>query len=488
MNYTNLTQLINQDCYIVAPNGKIVTAELLRALKNYYKKEIYQALDGTTVGKVAVIWSNNLDVIYPSMLAIWELGMTISVHDFNLEIANHPSFSNFFKHIDLIIGSSPDAPKAMPHLPHVESLETVMNYPAYQNGLDVDCVSCLVSLETHPDQTYVLDQPINENTVAVLTHTSGTTGDPKVITTTHGVGIGLVRKNIELFDFLPNDKFMHHKTLHHGALFLNYAVPAFSVSPHHHWVVTKINETTTSDGVVNFLNRCLTKCREDHITKWLVAYNWIRLMHLCQSIDLPSTSFITVMGPDQPRLREIFKQVRFQKLYNNFGCQEIGTLFVSCTSADTVDSYQSNFFNRFNDLVDIKIEPKQFLVKFKQQHEYRVIGDVLSLEKNGIRWLGRNTILEKDQSSIDIIQVNKFLEQYLDKINFSLVPDYQLGQMYLALINNDKPVVLDNLNQTLVDTFGSHCTISKIENFNFDSVMQGLKPSQPVLIHFFRQF
>jgi hypothetical protein len=487
MIYTNLSQIIRQDCYIVAPNGRVVTAEVLRALKNYYKKEIYQAFNGKTVGKVGLVWSNNLDVIYPSMLAIWELGMAISVHDFNLETVRHPSFSNFYKHIDLVIGASPSAPLALPNIPHIECLETVMNYPSYSNDLEDDHISCLVSLDSHPDQSYTLDQPIDENTIAVVTHTSGTTGDPKVITTSHCDSIELVKKNIEIFDFLDSDKFMHHKTLHHGALFLNYAVPAFVISKHHHWVMPKSYETRSTDVIINFLNRCLKKCQDDRITKWLVAYDWVKLLKQCADIDLPNTSLITVIGPTQSDLKEIFKRVRFHRLYNNFGCQELGTLFVSCTSADTVDNYQPNFFNRYNDLVDIKIEPRNFLVKFKSQQEYRIVGDILTKDQNGIHWLGRNTVLEKDHNEIDIAQVSKCIRQYLGDINFSLVPDYELGQMYLALVNNTKKISLSELNQELINNFGNHCTISKLENFKFDSVMQGIKPSQPVLIYFFRQ-
>jgi hypothetical protein len=70
----NLADLIRKDCYIVCPNGRTVSSEYLRTLKNFYKQKIYQGLDGKTVGRVVVIWSNSLDVILPAVQAVWELG------------------------------------------------------------------------------------------------------------------------------------------------------------------------------------------------------------------------------------------------------------------------------------------------------------------------------------------------------------------------------------------------------------------------------
>jgi hypothetical protein len=478
----NPNDLIRKDCYIVAPNGRIINAELLRTLKNYYKKNIYDSLHGQTVEKVVLIWSNNLDVIYPALLAIWELGMAISVHDFQLEIATHNSFKNFYKHIDLIIGMDPDYSKVLPEIPHVEALETVINYPSYVENLD-STIECLIDPIFANDQEYTLDREITNECIAVVGHTSGTTGDPKIIKTTRAQAFDIVKKNIEIFNFSKNDIVAHYKTLHHGALFLNYAVPAFATTMHHHWVLLKDNEKT-----VDFLNRILQKCHDDNITKWLVPYNWISSVKYCTEKNLSNLSLITVVGPSTEDMKLIFDKTNIKSVYNNFGCQEIGTLFVSCITNDSVNSYRPNFFTKINDLVDVEIQPRQFLVKFKDQSEFYTIGDVIVKHHSGIEWLGRNSIIVKNNIEINIHNVNQSLNKYFKHNNFVLVPDFHLNIMYLALIDYDGfgPDLMDQINNWLASDLDKNCNISQIDNVKFDKVVQGIKPSQPVLLYHFR--
>jgi len=233
----NLVDYIRSDCSIVLPNGKMIHPHEIQTYKNFYKREIYTKLNGNTVGKVVLIWSNNLDVILPAIKAIWELGAAISVHDFSLNVVAHPLFANFYKHIDVIIGPPlPDS--VLLDLPRIYALETKMSYPEYADGQPAQEIFQLDST-LYPDVTYQLNDTVSGDTVCCITHSSGTTGEPKIIKTTHNTAIDLVQENIKLFEFCSTDRVLHHKTLHHGSLFLNYAIPAFVTTNQHYWTVQK---------------------------------------------------------------------------------------------------------------------------------------------------------------------------------------------------------------------------------------------------------
>jgi hypothetical protein len=412
----NLVDYIRPDCCIVLPNQETVYPEEINTYKNFYKKEIYEKLQGKTVGKVALIWSNNLDVILPAIKAIWELGLSISVHDFTLDVVTHPAFKNFYKHIDIIIGP-PMANHVLENLPHINALEIKMDYLAYAQNLKPNKIFMLDPAE-YPDVEYNLDKPIDHNTICCVTHTSGTTGHPKIIGTTHQNAINLVKENIKLFDFSNQDLVLHYKTLHHGSLFLNYAIPAFVTTNHHRWVIQKENE-----DIVQFVDSCMSICCNEKITKWLPANSNIKTMagNQVKSYDLSHSDIITVAGPSSADMKNIFKKHNPKTVYNNFGCTEIGTIAISKTCISTLDNYQPNKFNIFNELVDLEILPNFFKAKFKNDMEWKNIGDIVTMKDGEFIWHGRNTFLIFKDRQIKTSEIDNWLKGYLNSSAYSLV-------------------------------------------------------------------
>jgi hypothetical protein len=478
----NLADYINPECYIVLPNGKVVDKEQISVLKNFYKEEIYKKTNGKTVGKIVLIWSNNVDVILPAIQAIWELGCAISVHDFSLEIVSHPAFKNFYNHIDIIIGP-PIADAVLPELPHIPALETKMSFIDYEHDQQESTIWQL-DPNKYPDKEYCLDQPISGETICCVSHTSGTTGDPKIIEISHYSAIQLVKENIRIFKFSNEDRVLHHKTLHHGSLFLNYAVPGFVSTKHHNWVTQKHNESVTE-----FMQRCVNLCEDFHITKWLIPYRNISLLssNSVKNSDLSKTSLITVMGPSTNELKVIFQKHHPLVVYNNFGCTEVGTIAVSETDQHTIENYDSTVFTEFNSLLDLEIHPTYFRVKYKHTSDWKKIGDIVDLSNKKLKWHGRNTYLEFDGEKIHISKIELWLRKYLNSSEFSLVPDFDRNELYLAVFNEKSVQMLNNIN-TEIESVGhlKKCKFSKISHIKFEEVFQGIKPSQPVLLYYFR--
>lgn len=467
------------DCYIVCPNAKIVTSQQLKTLTNFYKEEIYQKLQGKTVGKTVVIWSNNLDVIYSAVCAIWELGCAVAVHDFDERIVTHPAFKNFYSYIDLIIGDD----QVLPNIPYIPALGTQLSYYHYEHDLPEPDLWQLDPLE-YPDKEYTLDQPVDSDTVCVVSHSSGTTGEPKICTISHANAIDLVKENIKIFNFTDCDRVLHYKTLHHGSLFLNYAIPAFASTAHHEWFVRK-NSHVTDQYNLGVLSACVELCCDNRLTKWLVPYDNLQNLPMLPAADLSHCDLVTVVGPTTVAVQQIFKKFNPRAVFNNFGCTEIGTIAVSKTSADNAGCYRPNQFSMVNSLLDLQVHKNQFCVKYKKEKNWKTVGDIVTVDRGIFTWHGRNSAVTFDQTEIAVSDIVKWMHTILKIRYFSVVADFQENKIYLAVFEKTK-YDLGTVNQQLQPKFGSECQFSDMRYFEFDHVLNGVKPSQPILLYAFK--
>lgn len=465
----NVTELIRPNVRIER-DSQIIFPCVLTNRKNFLKKSIWEKFCGKTSGKRVMIWTNELDIILPSIQAIWELGAVVVVHDFQIGWQNDPSFRDFYDHIDLIV------------VPPNPNLDQVTRFPM----LVVD--SSQVDLENHETVDYHIPD-FNEECTAVCTHSSGTTGIPKILDISHGDAIDLVRENVRIFDFRPAEKVMHYKTLHHGSLFLNYAIPAFSVTDDHVYLPMNKTQTGIKESDHDFLSRALMFCKDKQINRWLIPYNWIRYLSNLPAVDLSSTMLVTIMGPTDAEMKTIIEKFRFKKIYNNFGCTEIGTLFVSETDASNVDSYNPNRFTMRNQLIDVEIQDNCFRARFKKNHNWLVIGDLLDDRGDEIWWLGRNTKIKVDDEIVDIRNINMILEKFFGSIEFVLVPDFEIDKIYLAAFDiKHQQIDIDSVNRFLAtQSITKNKTIEKFKFFEVDKIRMGMKPSQPLLLYAFRK-
>jgi hypothetical protein len=480
MSVKNVAELVRRDCYIVCPNGKVTTSEQLNTLKNYYKEEIYNKLQGKTVGKTVVIWSNCLDVIYSSVLAIWELGCAVAVHDFSEKIVPHPAFKNFYNYIDLIIGDD----TVLPDIPYIPAWATNLAYWHYEND-QPEPELWRHSLEDYPDKEYQLDQPVTVDTVCVISHSSGTTGEPKVCDISHRNAIDLVKENIKIFEFSEADRVLHYKTLHHGSLFLNYAIPAFASTDHHEWFVKKHSHDIDQYNT-GVLKACIELCIDHRLTKWLVPYADIQYLPKLKSADLSHMSMVTVVGPTANAMQKIFDKFNPRAVYNNFGCTEIGTIAVSKTTKETVDQYSPTKFNLINSLLDIEVEETQFRVKYKKQSDWKSIGDIIEIDNNHFIWHARNNTIKFGDKKISVHDISSWTTLFLENRFLTVVPNFLENKIYLAYYDNAvDSYKLHHINASLSAKFGKGVEFTDVRYFEFREVVNGIKPSLPILLYAF---
>lgn len=481
----NLADIIRDDCVIHCPNGKTVSADYIKVLTNVYKKNIYEQLDQKTVGKVGLIWSNKLDTVLPCIKAMWKLGCVVSVHDYREEIVRHPAFKSFYSHIDFVVGT-PDSYEIFPDLPHIPAPETQLEFLAYITEKPEKEIHQF-SQEDFPDIEYKLDKTLDSECLAVVSHTSGTTGYPKIFGISHHDAINLVYENVKIFNFNQNDRIGHFKTLHHGSLFLNFALPAFAQCSEHFWF---IDDKKTFVDSNRRLSAAMQFCADNNLTKFMIHYPFFLNDHhlrLSDPIDVSETNIISTISPSESFMRNFFQKFNPASVYNNFGCTEIGTIAVSQTTRQNLSSYRPNRFDVINGIIDINPGESSFWVKYKTQKKWREIGDVIALVDNGLIFHGRNNKIKLHGKNYEISAINDALQKIGCK-NFSLVPDFENHMLYLAFFRQTEydEFSMQYVNNELAKLFDHLPIISKSNCFTIDTVMQGIKPSQPLLIYAFR--
>jgi acyl-CoA synthetase (AMP-forming)/AMP-acid ligase II len=455
----NTVELLRKDLCI-HQNNEVFNADSINHRTKVIKHQIYNFFSGNTSKKHILIYTNDLTIIIPSIIAIWELGASVVVHDYNPGWETHPSFIKFYSYIDLVM-LPPDSGIKKISLPYV-----------------------VLDLYSKDELDIIVE--VESSWPAAITHTSGTTGIPKPVEISHCDAINLVNKNIEVFGFNDLDRVLHYKTLHHGSLFLNYAIPAMAATKEHFFITKSLNSSNEQ-----FLDVALEFCKTNQITFWLIPYNWIRLIpKLTQSYDLSFLKLITVMGPTSEEIVEIFNKTNVKEIFNNFGCTEVGSLFLSKTNKGNISNYNPNKFVIVNNIVDIEFYPTYFKVKHKNSLEWNTIGDVFEIDSdNAYWWRGRCNIINNENKYLQVTEIAKFLDSYFLDLDFSLVPDFELNKIYLAIFSRNTPISIQNLqselNAKLFSITSAENTIHKIKYFS-DEFKIGIKPSQPLLLYSFR--
>jgi len=478
INKTNIAEYFRKDITIVLPNGRTVSSDYLKILKNFYKQQLYTKLDGKTVGKSVFIGgTNNFDVIVPAVQAIWELGANIAVHEFPYDLWDHPDFAGYFDHISALI-APPDLDQVMPHIPHIPAHETVCSLMDYKYDRPEQPVWQLQA-EDYPDTDYELDQPTGLHTPCMVSFSASSyAGELTAID--HGTVIDMVHEQIRLGDFNQHDRVLHFKTLHHSSMFLNFGVPALITTPVHYYTMQK-----RSQNQLTHLESCMRLCQEHGLTKYLVPYDNIKLLasSTVDNVDLPQTSLFTIIGPSSDEMGSILKRFNLKDVYVNFGCYEIGAIAYSITNKNNMQDYSPHKFNYVNQLIDLEPEPYYFRVKYKKNSEWNYASDVVELSSNQFRWHRRNTVFDFGHDPVDSGQATKYLQQTFNTTDFFLVPDYKHKNLYLAWYDSGIDLGLSDINRVLQTKFPG-CQVHKMKQI---SISTESKPNIPMLLHTFRK-
>lgn len=462
---TNTAYLCRPDITI-QHNDQILYPEQINDLIEYYMEQFYDAFNGDTLGKSVLLNPNNLDIVYPVVMAAWRLGMSTAQHEFNIVQANHPAWRDFYEYIDCYVAWDTDYA--------IGQLELRRPIIFAQHIITKDGLQPIKKATRK-----IPDVEIQPTTAAVKTHTSGTTGFPKVLEISHHSVQENARAIIEMYDHNNQDIVLHHKTMHHGSLFLNFGLPSWMMTSKHHC----IQKDSKESGRDAFLTKAVEYCNKNKITKWMVVYNWIRRL---PDLDLEfdhTIDLVTILGPTSDEMHRLLEKTKPRRVYHNFGNTEVGNLYLSVTDLDNVDTYNPNRFPIQNPSSEIHIDDQTFDCRTIGSDRWYKIGDKLEIIDGVMWWRGRTDAVIKNDKKIKVLDVQGFIEKHYDSREFYVVGNYLTNQMFLALFDN---LDTSNLNNVLEQEFGIANILDDIKIVPYTEYLHGQKPSMPLLLYLFK--
>jgi hypothetical protein len=460
-------ELIRKDIEIVdLLANRTYTANEINNYTQYLKHTIHNRLNGDTLNKIVFVDTNDFFIVVCCMKATWELGASIFLNDVDPKVKSLPYFKKFYQVIDCVIGSASDSGWIDDKRKHIATDNFVQ-----------------IINTTHPNFELPLSDVITENHICYYTTSSGTTGDPKLLSFTHYQTVTISNEIKQYLALTSVDRPYHYKTLHHSSLFNSYALPFLNVCKTHY--------TGLFNGDANeFLTILCGYIQKFNLTHFLTPYSWIRSFNNIESVkfSVPLT-LVTVQGNTDYEMKDLFNRFNIKQVFNYFGCSEIGTMFISRTTSTNLDQYNPNRFHDITSYIDYKILTKTVECKWKHTDDWIVLTDKMHRDEDGSIWhYGREVTFTIDNQTVILHDLNQLIEEEIGTSQFITVPDYKLQLLYLALFKENLSADrLAKLNMKIQQTFSSVFFISSVHQFDPTELLFGMKISGPLLLYLFRE-
>lgn len=457
--FINCAYLIRSDCQIWGPSG-LITADELKNRENFIDHEISAYLAKTPGAFTVFIALNEFSWIVPLLRSIWRAGGNVFVHDYHSGYANIPEFKNFYDFIHIVVRT-----KYLPeNFADKKFTIDIANYKPH-------CVYPKIESS---------DVSIDKSTIAVKTHSSGTTGMPKIIAYTHEMVRDLTDRLILFFDFKSHEKPLHFKTLHHGSLFLNYAIPLLHLC-RDHWYIA----TLESFEPKYYFDIVLPLCKKNQLTRILIPYDWLVKIDQSEPVDLDDFIHMHVIrGAEQYQMEYIFQNIRPKSIIDIFGCSEIGAMFIEIINKENYREFIQGKFSRTVPDLEYTIHPTFIRARWPNQ-PWQTIGDIFQKHQDTLQYIGRSWSIIIDDEVIGIDDLTKFLGKKMINREWQLVPDFKSNYLYLAIFDDQDLPDLIQLNIEISKKVNQKLSIRAIKHFDLNVVQAGMKPSSPILLYAF---
>ena len=276
-----------------------------------------------------------------------------------------------------------------------------------------------------------------DDDILIYTTSSGSTGQPKVITYTHDFLAKLAERNVKVYNLKETDRCAHTKTLTHSSIVGIYFLPTLLACSNHYYF-----EKEFPQQLVNHKIQYCPVLRH-HLT-WL--YNEFN-----NDIDYNFTIFVISRIPTEYKLKLVNEYV---KMVSVFGTSEtMGPLFLSEINNDNKTNHYNNNFNKpLDDFYGINITPTALLTVTMPDGSEIVTGDAIYINENFDYIFSRREdryIINNEVLYLSAFDLN--LKKILN-VDYDLVADEKTNQIYIRI---DEAIDLDNLNIVLTQAYSN---------------------------------
>lgn len=332
------------------------------------------------------------------------------------------------------------------------------------------------------------------DSILIKSVTSGTTGEPKLVTHTHKLFYLLMDRNAKIYNLQTQNRCLHTKILHHGSVIGVFFLPTLKYCARHYWInpsklPAKVGfyanmETTDLDlDHRNILfSQILTKVINDQlIDRVLLFYDMINILFFNVDRDYNKTNktkaTLYVLSPVKKIiLDKLIKEYNFE-LVSIFGCTESsGPLFLQVLNNENYDSIiENNFGKPLDDFYDLNILDNQELEITMPDNNKIIPGDRFEKIGDDFYFLGRrNNFKIEGQTILTTLLVDFFESKFNMKIghDFNLVFDQPNQKIYLRY---ETPIDLIQLNKELSTILGQAYKIHYQSTDPIKNFMSGIK-------------
>ena len=463
--FTNAADLIRSDIRLISGDQHVIDHTELNNREYFVAQQLKKSgiLDSKKEFTVFINF-NNFDWVLPVLKATWRLGGNIFVHDFHVGYTSIPEFCDFYNFVDVVVNLNLLAEKF------------------------ADKIS--VQLRNYdPNTTYkIADTPtdITGKTIAVKTHSSGTTGIPKIIDYDHDLVRDLTQRLIPLFELTNHDRPLHWKTLHHASLFLNYAIPLLNVC-RDHWFFSAQLLSTDRYNAQTFFQLCLPFCKEHSITRVLVPYDWITNLAEVESVDVEGKLVLhCIRGIKKNQLGTIFQKFNPKSIIDIFGCSEQGVMFIKTIDQNNWQDFDPGLFDTVTPDLEYEISKNFIRVRWPNR-SWNTIGDIFQQTRKGLKYIGRSYSLVIQEEIVPLESLDRYLRTSYHDRQYQLVADFEQNELYLAFFDDQALPNLFDLNNNIARKCHPKLSIKGIRKFDISAVNSGMKPSSPILLYAFQK-
>jgi hypothetical protein len=462
--FINAADLIRPDIRLISGHQPVIDHTELNNREYFVAHQLKKSGILDTKKEFTVFINfNDFDWVLPVLKATWKLGGNIFVHDFHAGYTSIPEFSNFYNFVDVVVNFNFLTEKFADKI-SVELTE-----------YDSDTIYKIADASTD----------ITGKTTAVKTHSSGTTGIPKIIDYDHDLVRDLTQRLIPLFELTNHDKPFHWKTLHHASLFLNYAIPLLNVC-RDHWFFSSQSLSADRYNAQTFFQHCLPFCKKNSITRVLVPYDWITNLAEVESVDLEGKLVLhCIRGIKKNQLGTIFQKFNPKSIVDIFGCSEQGVMFTKTIDQNNWQDFDPGLFDTVTPDLEYEIS-KNFIRARWPNRPWNTIGDIFQQTSQGLKYIGRSYSLMIQEETVPLESLDRYLRTSYHDRQYQLVADFEQNELYLAFFDNQALPNLADLNNDIARKCHHKLSIKSIRKFDVSAVNSGMKPSSPILLYAFR--
>lgn len=272
----------------------------------------------------------------------------------------------------------------------------------------------------------------NSDDVAFRCNSSGTTGDPKLISYTHKFLHDLCSNNWRDLGYTDDDVMVHLSSLNHGGV-ITLLLPALRTCKIHFFY--NYIFAASYNRLLAFMDVCL----DYNVTKIFFANGGelnTLIEHLVETDNKLSNVSTYILSFISPKWIDAIRDNRLKEIVSVFGCSEIcGPVYMPRLDSSNVDYFDPKLLGKpMTGFYETKIIDNRIHTKLKDGREF-IFDDVVESRSDGAYFISKNRLQKINDVDINPLDIIEIVERYVSRYEFELYVDEIYNEIYIITSN-----------------------------------------------------